>query len=308
MQNRWGLSGHASAVKPPSSSSGDALLPPPFPPDPPDPTSLSPLLFPPLSSTPPMSRSEIRRSHLSSPPSDTVMAQALDLSPAVVIPGNTTQFGSLAEIAKQVTVATGNPYPTTSSFVTATSSSAVEQVPLRTTDLESNKLKVLPPNHNSPMLTNLASQIHSHNLSATPTSPPLVIPSLPPPIHPTAPPIIQSQVPPPPSSSQPTLADKLRVKGDKSLRRLAPATLSESGRPRVLIPDSVFQKGAELHKDFIVCYFNGRPPPFLQIQNVLNHMWGKGRRLEIHNNPLQRSALVRIPSEFLRQKILDKNI
>ncbi|CAN6975870.1 unnamed protein product [Brassica rapa subsp. trilocularis] len=37
-------------------------------------------------------------------------------------------------------------------------------------------------------------------------------------------------------------------------------------------------------------------------------MWGKGMRLEIHNNPLQHSILVRIPSDFLRHKILDKNI
>ncbi|CAF2045343.1 BnaA09g54490D [Brassica napus] len=37
-------------------------------------------------------------------------------------------------------------------------------------------------------------------------------------------------------------------------------------------------------------------------------MWGKGMRLEIHNNPLQRSVLVRIPSDFLRHKILDKKI
>nr|VDD63235.1 unnamed protein product [Brassica oleracea] len=37
-------------------------------------------------------------------------------------------------------------------------------------------------------------------------------------------------------------------------------------------------------------------------------MWGKGRRLEMHNNPLQRSVLVRIPNAYLRLKILDKNI
>ncbi|KAJ4905077.1 DUF4283 domain-containing protein [Raphanus sativus] len=108
--------------------------------------------------------------------------------------------------------------------------------------------------------------------------------------------------------SPPTLAEKLRVKGDKSLKRVAPVTIYDTSRPRVLIPDSVFQKGAELHKDFIICYFNGRPPPFNQIQSVLSHMWGKGRRLEIHNNPLQRSAIFRIPSEYLRQKILEKNI
>lgn len=93
---------------------------------------------------------------------------------------------------------------------------------------------------------------------------------------------------------------------DKSLKRLAPITFSETGRPRVLIPDEVFQHGAELHKDFIVCYFNGRAPPYSQIQSVLNHMWGKGKKLEIHNNPITRSMIVRIPSEYLRTKILEK--
>lgn len=75
-----------------------------------------------------------------------------------------------------------------------------------------------------------------------------------------------------------------------------------------MIPDSVFLKGAELHKDFIICHFNGRPPPFNQIQSVLNHMWGKGKRVEIHNNPLSRSMLVRIPNDYLRQRILEKNV
>ncbi|CAA7053106.1 unnamed protein product [Microthlaspi erraticum] len=35
-------------------------------------------------------------------------------------------------------------------------------------------------------------------------------------------------------------------------------------------------------------------------------MWGKGKKLEIHNNPLTRSLIVRIPSEYLRTKILEK--
>ena len=63
-----------------------------------------------------------------------------------------------------------------------------------------------------------------------------------------------------------------------------------------------------MHKDFIVCYFNGRSPPFHQIQSVLNHMWGKGKRLEIHKNPLNHSAIVRITSDYQRQKILEKYI
>ncbi|CAN7046152.1 unnamed protein product [Brassica oleracea var. botrytis] len=49
----------------------------------------------------------------------------------------------------------------------------------------------------------------------------------------------------------PTLVEKIRRSEDKTLRRLAPIQFSESGRPRVLIPDEIFQKGADLHKDFI---------------------------------------------------------
>ncbi|CAG7876503.1 unnamed protein product, partial [Brassica rapa] len=111
-----------------------------------------------------------------------------------------------------------------------------------------------------------------------------------------------------PTIPQPSLVEKIRRTENKTLRRFAPTTISSSGRPRVVIPDVVFKKGAEIHKDFIICYFNGRAPPFSQIQSVFNHMWGKEKRLEIHNNPLTHSALVRIPSDYLRQKILEKSI
>ncbi|CAN7027133.1 unnamed protein product, partial [Brassica oleracea var. botrytis] len=37
-------------------------------------------------------------------------------------------------------------------------------------------------------------------------------------------------------------------------------------------------------------------------------MWGKGKRLEIHNNPLNRLVIVRISSDYLRKKILEKCI
>lgn len=40
----------------------------------------------------------------------------------------------------------------------------------------------------------------------------------------------------------------------------------------------------------------------------INYMWGKGKRPEIHNNPLNHSVIVRIQSPYLRQKILEKNI
>lgn len=75
-----------------------------------------------------------------------------------------------------------------------------------------------------------------------------------------------------------SLVEKIRASEDKTLKRLAPVSISESGRPRVLIPDEVFHEGAELHRDFIICYYNRKPPPFNQIQSVLNHMWGKEKK------------------------------
>lgn len=108
--------------------------------------------------------------------------------------------------------------------------------------------------------------------------------------------------------SKPSLVERLIASENKKLKRLVPVIIAPAGRPRVTIPDSVFKKETEIHKNFIVCYFNGKAPPFHQIQSVFNHMWRKGRRLEIHNNPLNRSTIVRIPSDYLRQKILENNI
>ena len=93
------------------------------------------------------------------------------------------------------------------------------------------------------------------------------------------------------------MAERLRASVDRTLSRLAPVTVSKSGRPRLLIPDAVFQRGAEIHKDFIICFFNGQPLPFKQIQSVLNHTWRKGRRIDVHNNPLSRSMIVRVSLE-----------
>ncbi|KAF3494084.1 hypothetical protein DY000_02057498 [Brassica cretica] len=145
---------------------------------------------------------------------------------------------------------------------------------------------------------------HSETVPQSNTPPPII--NNPPPA--TSTPIDPTQSVPPPFPTNTPLLEKIRKLEDKSLKRLAPVTLSDKGIPRVLIPDSVFQKGAEIHKDFIICYFNGRPPPFNQVQSVLNHMWGKGKRVEIHTNPLSRSMLVRIPSDYLRQKILEKSV
>ncbi|KAJ4902063.1 hypothetical protein Rs2_16014 [Raphanus sativus] len=119
---------------------------------------------------------------------------------------------------------------------------------------------------------------------------------------------VKNTIQEPGSTAPPSLVERIRLSENKTLQRLAPVTIAPNGRPRVLIPDIVFQRGAEIHKDFIICYFNGRSPPFHQIQSVFNYMWGKGKRLEIHNNLLNRSVIVCIQSDYLRQKILEKNI
>ncbi|XP_018479306.1 uncharacterized protein LOC108850234 [Raphanus sativus] len=202
----------------------------------------------------------------------------------------------------------------------------------RNTVHEPLNFKILPPKSSSPIQTNRASSSappppNSLRPSQNPVLPsnpnPKINPSLPsdPASTPSLNPSIVSNhaLNPAPASlnpysstslpsSAPSIAEKIRKSVDKSLRRRAPISSSESGRPRVFIPESVFQKGAELHKDFIICYFNGRPPPFKHIQNVLNSLWGKGSRVEIHSNPLSRSMLVRIPSDYLRLKILEKRV
>ncbi|XP_048613507.1 proline-rich receptor-like protein kinase PERK2 [Brassica napus] len=132
-----------------------------------------------------------------------------------------------------------------------------------------------PPTPPSPTLT----------AATTSSSPPLILDT---PLNPNAftPPTLNSAPPfkaasntnntqtNKPARPQPPLVERLRLSNDKSLSRLAPVSISDTGRPCVLIPDSVFLKGAEMHKYFIVRHFNGRLPPFSQIQSVLNHMWG----------------------------------
>ncbi|KAG2264937.1 hypothetical protein Bca52824_072016 [Brassica carinata] len=49
-------------------------------------------------------------------------------------------------------------------------------------------------------------------------------------------------------------------------------------------------------------------PAFKTIQNVLNYLWGKGNKLEINMNQPARSVIVRIPSDYIREKVLKKRI
>ncbi|CAF2314182.1 unnamed protein product, partial [Brassica napus] len=286
--------------------------PDPFPPDPPDPDPDNPLSlsrFPPLNS--PASRSpKTFRSLLQTPPRSSV---------------------SKVLSSSQTAAASAKANPNSSAVPSFSRSTGIVQ-------FDSQNFKILPPK--SPIQTNRASKLspfppplnplpkspippsnQNPNCSSSTAKTPILNPnpnfcSSSATHHP--PPPLNVQPPPPypkthnststPPVDPPPLVERIRKSQDKSLSRQAPPSFSDSGRPRVLIPDSVFQKGAELHRDFIICYFNGRPPPFNHIQSVLNHLWGKGRRVEIHTNPLSRSMLVRIPSDYLRQKILEKRV
>lgn len=303
MSNPWDLSRLASASPPSSSSTGDKrnLIPP----DPPDPTpTLSLELFPVLSPTTSSKRlNRTRGSVLSTESSPFSHSNQTAQQPSVAGPSLT------ADTEMELEIVSGS-VPSPRSETTVAGS---------VTDAHSNStvnLTVLPPKTSSPLQTNkaispthlsTANSSNHHHSNATDTN--RVSATLPPnpvtaePNPASAPTQSGTQ---PKAHSFPTLVEKIRRFEDKSLKRLAPATTSATGRPTVLIPDEVFQKGAALHKDFIVCIFNGRPPPYSQIQSVLNHMWGKGTRLEIHNNPASRSLLVRITSDYLKEKILEK--
>lgn len=205
----------------------------------------------------------------------------------------------------------------------ASSSSSPPPSTPKPASTQSNNLSTVQPStlpsQTSPIQTNPSkSTINIHNnqphqsnpqpptTTAETPAPRVTIPLPPRPNADSTPHVTVGKAPPVPTEK--TMAERLRKTTDRSLKRLAPTTIAESERPRVVIPDEVFQRGADLHKDFIICYFNGRPPPYFQIQSVLNHMRGKGRRLEIHVNHLSGSMLVRIPNDFIRQKILEKCI
>ncbi|KAJ0256894.1 hypothetical protein HA466_0078550 [Hirschfeldia incana] len=86
-----------------------------------------------------------------------------------------------------------------------------------------------------------------------------------------------------------------------------PVTQSGEGVPRVKIPNSVFERGAKAHSDYIVGIFYGNAPSYGKIWGVLNYLWGRDRRVTIHN--LSKNAfLFHIPSVALRQRILQHEL
>ncbi|XP_013711474.1 mucin-2-like [Brassica napus] len=285
MQNVWQVPGRVSGLNPLSVAAGDHPDPTPAPPDPPDPSSpISPQEFPPLNSSPPTTSKRTS-------PSLTFTAGAAKASasgphPSVRQPPGTRRMkpttfpytvpksGSTTTVPKVGSETTvpifGSVNTVLQSHPQVPSSSGPESVPSQsqlTNNLLPDSNPIILPPKNSPLLkSNLASSSHT-----TTVPPPNSQTTTPPQTLPISPPLLIPNTQPPPIP-QTTLVERLCASEDKTLRRLAPVTVAPSGRPRVLIPDSVFQKGAEIHKDFIICYFNGRPPPFIQIQSVFNHL------------------------------------
>lgn len=87
----------------------------------------------------------------------------------------------------------------------------------------------------------------------------------------------------------------------------APVTVSPEGRLRVKVPNEVFERGAKIHSDYIVGIFYGNPPSYGKIWGVLNFLWGKDRRVTVHN--LTKNAfLFHIPSPSLRRRVLQHEL
>ncbi|KAJ4885360.1 DUF4283 domain-containing protein [Raphanus sativus] len=332
MHSRWTVPGLPSGLKPASPAFGDEP-PDPHPPDSPDPNSPFALnQFPSFLDTSPT----ISRSRSTSKPNYSAPKQIAEATLVHAVAPSCGASGftgssvdtTVPALGSKETVASEATLPTISATSNGAESSliSVAECPATGKALDSQNppfpspIASLPdqactnqnPIHNPPQHSihkpTPQSKKGSFSLTSSKTldqdpqanfslAPPVSLPSQ------TAAPQVA-----PVFNPSPTLAEQIREREDKTLSRLAHVSISATGRPRVLIPDSVFQKGAEMHKDFIICYFNGKPPPFHQIQSVFNHMWGKGKHLEIHNNPLKRSTMVRIQSEYLRQKILDKCI
>lgn len=198
-----------------------------------------------------------------------------------------------------------------------------------TVDLQFQGLRALPPKA-SPLQSNRASSFTLTPPSQTVPSPPSVpIQSSssspqtsidqsqtsqdqpqtshdqPKPSNSDHPPNTNPSNPPPKTKSW---AQRAKPIADRSLKRLAPTTLSDIGVPQVLVPGEVFERGEELHRDFIIGAFFAKMPSYKAIESVLNFLWGKGTKLEIHTNAKERTMIVRIPNEYIRSKVLEKRI
>ncbi|KAG2248103.1 hypothetical protein Bca52824_087731 [Brassica carinata] len=303
--NCWLSSDGLASVLNPFSSTPGGL--PPKPPDPPDPSFTE---FPPLSPSLPLT---------------TTRSTARSTIPTTVKPNFT--FGSTASLfnlpPKSITLTSlDSPDAVMTDSATANHGS-VPYYPSPNTPLPSILIVLLPltllfppPPPSSAHPSSVSPPVGS-NLS--PTSVPVPEPVSKPVSAPITHPAFNhnpanshkqqkhSTSKPQPLQSQ-TYASKAKILSDRSLKCLAPTTSSPEGKPRVLVPDAVFARGAALHKEYIVGSFLGKMPDYGPIQSVLNFMWGKGSKLEIHLQPLKHSMLVRVPNDYIRSKILEKRL
>lgn len=305
MQNPWKVNSSASAFNPPSFSIGEPV---PDPPDPPDPASpLFPVQFPHLSSTTKI---------VSKTSSSLKKALKTHVIPTTA-PAETSFSSSVLahgildlKVSKVAQIVLDSAPTSKSETQTATDQNS------ETFKTFSQNYTIILPKSSSPPpppITNRASSASNTSPLASNTIPPATknldprIPLLP---NPTGDTLVVEPIPSITANNLPHGPSLVKIiaSEDKTLSRLAPVSISPSGRQIIFIPDEVFQKAAELHKGFIICYYNGKAPPFHQIQSVLNHMWGKGKKLEIHNKPLNRSTIFCIPNNYMRQKILEKSI
>ncbi|CAH2047939.1 unnamed protein product [Thlaspi arvense] len=327
MANPWLAAARVSGVTPTSvstaGSSSPSLLLPPDPPDPSHPLNISnfPLLSSPSSPSSPSQDSSLT-AYVE--PENVVLAlPAHHVCRPVVVKTNPNLFSNLLKEAVAVNPRSRLSTVSNSSriaFVADSPSKGLISLPSTQVPLVAGESGDTPPAFaiettldrtigTKPTLTTPATRTPSQNVPSKPVSPPSQsVPGSTIPVRNSMPLSPTHFNPPPVNDATKTWAQKLKSDVDRTLTRLAPLAYSPEGIPRVAIPDSVFQEGANLHKDFIICRFKGRPPTFKHVQNVLSHMWGRGQRLEIHMNPINRSMLVRIPNAFIRNKVLEKKL
>ncbi|CAN6988286.1 unnamed protein product [Brassica rapa subsp. trilocularis] len=110
------------------------------------------------------------------------------------------------------------------------------------------------------------------------------------------------------ASAAPTFSWAERSKtAAKFPKSSVPVTLTKEGIPRLKVPNVVFERGAKFHSDYIVGIFYGNAPSYGKIWGVLNYLWGKDRRVTIHNLTAN-AYLFHIPSASLRQKVLQHEL
>lgn len=283
----------------PTAPAGILSRSPPLP-DPPDPD-----LFPPLSAARSTPSKASRRLPFASPPVATIQQ-----SPS---PSTTAPILSLPSLSALITTQS-LPIPSISQLLAyysvippcSPNPNTIPPPPISSSTTAFPQSSTPSPWHPSASLESLTPSFQpspspSANLNPIP---PVTVPQNPiPPVTTPSNPQTFSH-PPPPT----TWASKAKPTTSRNLMRLSPQSFSPEEVPRIIIPVDVYRKGAELHKDFVVCRFFGRVPAYSLIQNVLNYMWGKGKHLEIHMLPTKKVVLVRLPSDFIREKVLLKRL